>query len=324
MKKRYNNIDLFRIICIFGVLWLHCAQNNTFHACLASLGRLSVSCFVMMSGAMVMSGEHQLSLKQWFIKTFNKLTFPWLAACMFYIIENVLLTIKHGEKYNISVDINSLINYGYPERGWHLWYMYAIISIYLLVPIFWYIKNRNKNLYYLLIIPFFLIDLFWNPTKWYLIFVTYLWRFLVGDFIWSNLTGLSKKTRYIIYICTCICVIERMYSGAMLNSGMDRFPAFEGVFPPITICLLMISFSNINLKPNVYCVSKYILTIYLIHIFVGDCLSGILIALGHDSYVCWWTIIRDSAVIFVFSYGIAYVLDGAISRLQKKRTIDVV
>lgn len=313
MTKRYNGLDLFRIISFIGVLWLHCAQSNAFHASLASFGKLSVSCFIMMSGAMVMSGNKEYTFIQWLGKTAKKLVVPWLLASLFYVLENVLLTIKHGDVYRISEDAESVIRYGYPVRGWHLWYLYLLTFIYLIVPLLKVIRAKGRYLYYLVFAVLFLTDMMWEPSLWVLVFITYIWKFMAGDIIFTSLSGLTDGKRRLLYFITCMCLIAR--AGCVFAGFINRSERsyVEGPLFSALICvLLMLSFTNMKLKGDYFRFAKYIMLIYIVHVFVGDVFSGIMIALKMDGYISWWTIIRDSVIILVFSYGIALILNAVI------------
>ena len=305
---RKNNLDLLRCFALAGVFFLHFQRNNVFHHYLACWGTISVSLFIMLSGALVLTSETFPSYILWIKKTFFKLIVPWIISLILYIGEGLLFQFLHFRKMNVNDELSTLINIGYPERGWHLWFMPVFICLYLLAPVLRKIKDYNKVFYYgtafVLYILFMCFDV---SLPWWLGFVTKISLFIMGDFCFTFLSNLQLNVKRIVKITYfCLVVILLMFS------YLDYYDiSYYGIFLTVTLqFLLYISFvfyCNINVKLKTYCITKYFLWIYILHIFVGDFWSAVSIRTGWDKHMEFWTILVDSVIVFVTTYLICTV-----------------
>ncbi len=157
--------DLFwmhavRILAAFGVIWLHVAadvitewkrlpQDWWWSAHLYnSLARGCVGLFVMVSGALLLP-VHE-SIRTFLRKRCNRVAVPFISWSILYLIWRKLL-------YQPSMDwpeIFSRLASG--NIHFHLWFIYSLVGIYLMTPIFrvWVQQAQPKELLYFLIIWF--------------------------------------------------------------------------------------------------------------------------------------------------------------------------
>jgi len=162
-KKRYFGIDLIRVVACFLVMQTHAGEiyyidddgglirndKNIWPGILNSLARVCVPLFIMISGYLLfpMKTDYSTFLK----KRFTRVSFPFIAFCIFY---DIYYYIKG------NIDIKTMfknipkifINYG-TELG-HLWFMYMIMGVYLLIPIFspWIQSAKKEHFYFYFII----------------------------------------------------------------------------------------------------------------------------------------------------------------------------
>ena len=162
-KKRYFGIDLIRVVACFLVMQIHAGEifyiddngglikneKNIWPGIFNSLARISVPLFVMISGYLLlpMKTDYSTFLK----KRFTRISFPFIAFCVFY---DIYFYIK-GDIDMKSMFINIpkiFINYG-TDLG-HLWFMYMIMGVYLLIPIIspWIKTATKEHFYYYFII----------------------------------------------------------------------------------------------------------------------------------------------------------------------------
>lgn len=148
--------DLLRGISCFTVVLLHCTCNRPEdlgfpNLAINSLTAFAVPCFYMLSGAYLL--QKPQSIKVTIQKRVPKLLVPLLFWSLIYIC--------------VSGDIapERFINMLFQEQATHLWYLYCLLGLYMLLPLLstlWQALNRHQKLYLLLlllIIPTILHDI---------------------------------------------------------------------------------------------------------------------------------------------------------------------
>lgn len=283
---------------------MHTQKDNAFHKCLASFGTMAVPCFFMMSGALTLKTDKAIEFRDWIKKTFRKLIIPWILALLFYLVEGFGFQFLYTGRIDFSIEVRSLADVGYPTRGWHLWYMYAFVEIYLLVPFLIMLKRRNRLIFYMMGVALFLRPYFFETSlPWYLTFFNYLWLYILGNFIYSYCSDLNRTVRYILTGIFCLLVALQFYNIYMGFYGGQKLEVVEHAnVMSLAMILWMIIFTNMKVKFSTYALTRYFLPIYILHIFVGDFWSGILRILHLDAINTWWIIFADCFVIFIGCY----------------------
>ena len=164
MKQRIYYLDSLRSYAIAFVVMLHCVVpflTNTsligsttwkLSLFLNAVCRAGVPLFFMVSGFLHLSAEEEGGMFAFYRKKLPRLITPLLAWNLIYYVANTLLF--HQEKLHISVFLNHLVNRG---SEYHLWFMYTLISIYLIIP---FLKTIAKKLPLSHVVILFLIVIF--------------------------------------------------------------------------------------------------------------------------------------------------------------------
>lgn len=130
--------DLCRIAAIFGVVVIHACGANFYQFgkipnsdwlainLLDSLVRCSVPLFVMLSGALILSSKATLTTPLQVARRIKKVGVPLLTWNVAYLIYVAHYT-------NQDIDWLSMFR---QAPMYHLWFVYMIIGLYLLLPIF--------------------------------------------------------------------------------------------------------------------------------------------------------------------------------------------
>ncbi|MGB7815440.1 MAG: acyltransferase family protein [Methylotenera sp.] len=142
-SRRAAWADLCRVVAMFGVVLIH-SCGATFYQYgkvpigdwlsanfLDSLSRCSVPLFVMISGALLLKRGRQVYTLLNLIQRINKVLFPLLTWSALY-----LLFVYHNN--GVPVDWWSVIR---QPAMYHLWFVYMIIGIYMMLPVFQAIFN---------------------------------------------------------------------------------------------------------------------------------------------------------------------------------------
>ena len=189
-SKRYFGIDLIRVVACFLVMQTHAGEiyyiadngdlirneKNIWPGIFNSLARVCVPLFVMISGYLLlpMKTDYSTFLK----KRFTRISFPFIAFCIFYDIYYYIRGVIDFKTMLVNIP-KIFINYG-TELG-HLWFMYMIMGVYLLIPIFspW-IKSAKKEHFYF----YFVIWLISSFTCYIHLAFPQIW----GEAFWNNNT----------------------------------------------------------------------------------------------------------------------------------------
>ena len=150
-------LDLIKTFAIFSVVFLHTAapimgQFGKIDMSYWYIGniydssvRMAVPLFFMVTGALLLGNQKEESLSVFFKKRFSRVVIPLIAWSLIYIL---------FRKYALHQDIN-IVKLFLSSFVWkvyyHLWFLYAIIGIYMFVPIlriFMKYSSQNLQIYF--------------------------------------------------------------------------------------------------------------------------------------------------------------------------------
>lgn len=152
MKKRILYFDILRICATLMVVMIHISgvyanivadkTGFIFGNILDSLSRIAVPIFVMISGAFMLDESKQISLKDFlkkYVLNLAIITVSW--SVLFAVITKIVLPFVKSEPITLISIFDTALNGGY-----HMWYLYMTIGLYLLTPVLkLFVKKENKN-----------------------------------------------------------------------------------------------------------------------------------------------------------------------------------
>lgn len=204
-KKRFAALDWLRFLACVLVIVQHVTEfyyvspeftpartDNTFIVGLFnSLSRTSVPLFVIISGFLLLPMKQSTS--DFFKRRFTRILYPFL-------IWSVVYSIYWALKNEISFIrwIQNLLQIPICYEAEHLWYIYMLIGLYLLVPVLspWLKSVSRRELegylgiwlfttflpYIRLIFPTIGADVFFNPSPTFYYFSGFVGYFLLGHY----------------------------------------------------------------------------------------------------------------------------------------------
>lgn len=324
-KVRENNMDLLRMVCCISVIIIHVSASYCslainsnlvgkiynegifFSNLMNCITRFAVPCFVMLAGGFALSKK--ISCREFYIKKLKTIILPTLIFsilyALYYILKNIGASFINGTEISKDNLIKILVDFVTGNCGYHMWYLYMMIFIYLITPVLYNIKvrigdaNFNKLGIILLVvsIPFALT----STHKFYYdigFSIYYIGYYILGYTIKNNIAKKSNKN-FIIYLTIAIIIlfINSFFRLYIINQGMTdeefKLP-FIGEFSPISNFSILVviasiiiykAFANLTFKRNIVSVTKYSLYIYLMHAFVLDVLYTFLLKLTITPYI---------------------------------------
>lgn len=278
IKSRQSNFDLLRIISTFAVVLIHVnanvADSNNislvgFNFCslINIITRFSVPCFVMLSGAFILSNEKNADYKHFYAKSFYKIGIPLVIILILsFLIAEMKAIIGGRDLLNpvfelLSGNLNNC------------WFMFMLVGLYFLVPIVIRIKKSISNRSYIIgSFIWLFVAMISQLTSTYSvswafgIIFSFVGYFLVGNVIYENMSRIKFKGLYFIFAIISY-VLLFVYRGI---TGFSRFSidAYSNWFSPLiiiaSICVF-IAFGGIKIKTNLGKLSGYTYVIYLLH-----------------------------------------------------------
>lgn len=146
---------MLRIISTFAVVLIHVnanvADSNNislfgFNICslINIITRFSVPCFVMLSGAFILSNERNADYKHFYAKSFYKIGIPLIIFSFLMLIISEVSAIMKGTGY--IEPVLSLLKGNF----YNYWFMFMLVGLYFLVPIVIRIKKSISNRSYII------------------------------------------------------------------------------------------------------------------------------------------------------------------------------
>lgn len=159
MKDRVKVFDILRLIAAFSVVMLHSSagywydypvNSGTFFAVnfIDGLFRFGVPIFMMISGALFLSGDCEVNIKTLLKKNVLRLAIMFVLWSILYGVKDVL-TLAPYVDINVKFAIKECI-----QGRYHLWYLPIAVGMYLLVPILkkWVCHSSEKEVRYFVIL----------------------------------------------------------------------------------------------------------------------------------------------------------------------------
>lgn len=288
-KARYDYIDILRVFSICFVIVLHTigdyfyAEHNygsTLWWCLGfanELSRTGVPLFFMISGFLLLKRDIP-DIKEFYKHRFTKICIPLVGYSIFYFAVDCIQT---GE-VNIRNFFSGFLNSGYE---YHLWFMYSLAFLYLMIP---FVKMIIERCNTKMLIGVFLFVIFHTTLRPFVntVFDGYISIYLNDDGICGYLGyvilgyilgtyDIPPLAKRLIYAATVISFVAfpviSMYWAAekgtisMFNGGyfLNHYIEAAGIF------LFFKEKVNIKIK-FVSALSVLVMDAYFIHAFALD------------------------------------------------------
>ena len=296
-NNRIFYIELLRVISMIAVVVLHTASAKINSIEIGSLDwqvliffdsatRWCVPVFVMISGILFLNPKKEITIEKIYKKYITRLLIILFAWNFLYAIFSCF--IDHA--FSIQTFVSNLL-----LGPVHMWFLYMLIGIYMLIPFLRKIATDEKLLKYFLILWFvfstisniakitglsIITDIL--EDKMYINFVIgFSGYFLLGYFLSTR----NYKSKYAV-IVGIICLIINFIGTYLLSIGHDV--TNQSLYANLSPNIILMSISVFILCKNVYSkseninarfksvtsiLSKYSLGIYVIHFWVLNALS---------------------------------------------------
>lgn len=310
-NRRENNYDLLRVVSAIAVISIHVSMKYLQIAeCVAwlinILARFSVPCFIMTSGAFHLSNEENMQYTYFYKKCIKSIGVHTINFSIFYFLfsEVISVIIHRGGVFG------PIFQWMAGRPFYHMWYLYMMIGVYLLVPILMHLKKEIGSTFDKIVIFFFpfavlsiwtsQFELEWNLGNSF----CYISYFAMGYVI-------RKKCYKKNNIKGCFCLIFGilievlvfyMQRYCILNF---KYKIYAPCSPFIAVASLFIflGFSFFNIKQVFEKIAVLTIYIYLFHAGIWEVLykaEQMILANGIERVIVP-VIIINIAIVFILS-----------------------
>lgn len=332
-QPREGNYDLLRIVSAIAVIVIHVSSvyagaitdsevfgdyylSHLLTTCTYNvLSRFAVPCFIMLSGAFILADERNADFRFFYQKTFRNVGIPTLIFSFLYFIYFTLIKIM---KIVIKdSDINEVL---WPLKSWikgepcyHMWYLYMMIGVYLLVPVILALKKQIGEQRFEKAAWIFLALAsigYWTSDhllKWDIGFSFYFCGYLMIGYVLRKKAASKKNNfRAISLIAagffTEIGIICPRYLQALSRISDEelKYSIIGPLAPQIAAASVLIfaGFSRLSVRRDLGRLSSCMFLVYLFHAGIWDILKKVVlkqIALSSDN-----RIVIPSFIIIIF------------------------
>jgi surface polysaccharide O-acyltransferase-like enzyme len=278
---------------------------------ITGLVRFSVPCFLMISGKYLLGNQENSNASKFYKMAYMKLIPPLLVYSLF----GLAFSLARAEIGGGSI-VNPFVNLMIGRPYYHLWYLFTIAGIYLLIPGIVSIKySLNRKTYLILGMIGFIAScvsasfcqfkLAWGVHT-VACFSSY---FILGDIL-GNLSISTNKKRCAALVClSVLCLIltgcwETYQNYSQKGSIMNYINASNNFSPTVALgsAALFSSVKYWKVKFDVHRVTKYSMHIYGLHVFVLEVIMKAYeqLASVEVNSVLW--VACGTAIVFCASY----------------------
>ena len=333
-NNRTLYFDFLRIFATLGVIIIHVSSQNWYTASVLSLEwqtsnffdsitRWSVPIFVMISGALFLDGNRSIK------KIFQKNILRIVTSFIFWSVLYAFISYLQGSSG--SSTLKKALNGHY-----HMWFLFMIVGLYLIVPfVKRIVESKTLTKYFLILGLIFTVIIPDVMTVLNLLNATasdiadsvlkninfhftlgYVFYFVLGYYI--NKKEFSKKARHIIYALSVLGFISTLVGSSLVSTYTNEANAHFFRYLSLNVMLeslgLFVFFKynvnpiNINKKIQsiIIKLSKYSFGAYLVHALIIEQLDKLF---GFNT-MSFNPILANIVIIlitFVLSYAISYI-----------------
>ena len=279
-RKRNLQIEYIRAVAAIGVVSIHTiysgilySGNDTvpyvvlFFTMIKNMLYWAVPCFGMISGMLLLNPEKELSLRKIYGKYLVRIAivlllfgtvFSWIeivfnenAVSIKQVPEAVLMVLKH--------------------QTWeHLWYLYALLTVYLLLPVWRYITKKCNDIALVgIILALYILSFVLNSRE-----ISLHLFFMMGELFRRQFIRFDKKRSLIVFCLSSVLILITVYIHEVIKVDLNRLLGYTSVFVAAQAysffsLLYSLNYDDLNerLQKIMLRISGCSFGIYIVHMF---------------------------------------------------------
>lgn len=234
MKEREYSFDILRVIAMIMVIVIHVSNVYTrsfnfidstsylIALIFNTISRVSVPIFFMISGALLL--DRKFEFKKYKKRVLKILLLIVVWDILYLIWEYLFLGTKYDNLLHLFIE---------PYRA-HLWFLYTLIIIYLLQPLFKLILDKLNNT---LKIVLFILWLFLSTLSMYNSTVSNIFTifssigfFILGKYLYDYVKKDNKESKKYVVIMILLMILAYAESIYLNYTASNKFDMFYNLF----------------------------------------------------------------------------------------------
>lgn len=229
MKERYEYIEYLRILAISAVILDHVAivatsvfknsitvNDSILYYAIINSSHFAVPVFIMITGYLLLNPEKDITINKIIQKYVSRMIIVLFTFGGFFAWIEIIFVTRTIKISQIFTSIYNVIT----GKTWdHMWYLYMLISLYLITPILrkFIYNSANKEIKYFLLLNLIFLSIisqlkvFFNINIAFFIPIANIYPFyyILGYYVGNNNIKISKKTiSASIIICLIILILS--------------------------------------------------------------------------------------------------------------------
>lgn len=342
LTDRIEYIDILRVLSMFSVVFLHTAAGSLrgnygsytwhFSNTLTSIMSASVPIFFMISGALLLNSKSTLSVGYTLKKRLPRVLIPFLVWSLSAVAYYAIISFISSGSVDTAAALDRLKNLPSRATTVHLWFMYALIPLYVLSPLLKkFVDSLDKKLinYTLFIWVFFASvlptiaafipesyrSLFVLNSAYNLNFMTGFAGFFIAGYFCMRYNG-RIPIRYLItavILDTILIALGTWWKTSAQANYSEMFKSYTRIFILVLSICLFLLFKELFRGRKLSAMASSLLQmfsqlsfgVYLVHNLLIDFLSRITDLWTTNSIA---QIVVSYLVILLFSHIIVIIL----------------
>lgn len=279
--QRNFSIDIVKAVASLLVICIHTGYPSVIGDYVVAICRAAVPIFLLISGY-----YYQVIIDQnktlYYYKKILLLTF--FSSVFYFIVNGIDLSYLKVFRWD------KMLMFNFPVTGDHLWYLYSLINVLIVLSFCNKIRDRLSFLIPLLLLGNYILSFFQKFWLYRNFLFTSLPYFLLGMYFYKNRDSVTtlfrNKNHFILFIILGIllqCVEVYLYKHFDLIYVRDHY-----LITPLLVVIIFSYALSVNLqKENIVSVvgRRYSVYIYILHIFVLS-RYGSMMSLFNIEYSC--------------------------------------
>lgn len=344
-SKRIAYLDVLRVIACLSVIMIHSSAHYVIKDIgsfnfwvgniLDGLARIGVPLFIMISGALMLDKNYEYSNKKIIKHILRMAMFFVFWSILYCLIFNVLGPIIKHDPVDFAKIISSLI-----KGHYHLWFVYLIIGLYLIVPLLrlWVNDTNKKYVEYFIVLStiftYIIPQIISIGSNYSNLFVQindiaenslaikyvggYTTYFILGWYI-NNYEIKNKRIIYVLGLFGLLISIMGTY--ILSNTTGESLQMYENLYINVlfqTVAVFVVIKDKLKSKKQlniINSISKHSLGIYAIHALIAT-FSYEILEIANINIA-----IINIPVVFISSFVLAYLGSIIFSKIPVLRKV---
>ena len=264
MDNRDVNVDLLRVLAMVSVILLHIAStswayvevNSTsweIYNCFRCMVKWGVNIFVMISGAMLLKKDYSVESiwRKYIKKTIIVLTI-W---SFIYAVIPLIKALHTNGRFSSEIINEFLLDWANGHT--HLWYLYMLLGLYLVMPIIQCIKHNDYMVRYFIIVGFIftillplckysdsiffkIVNIIYNKLS-VTIVTGYVLYFLLGYYIYKNKYYNYRQLWAVLFVLIYVFSVYMTHKSNGRNDIVDGTMSIGLFFEAVSIFIVGIN-----------------------------------------------------------------------------------